>query len=411
MSKTIQRVDDLQPDATNANKGTERGRYMVEASLREVGAGRSIVADKDGRIIAGNKTLEAWTEMGGEIEVIRTDGKRLVVVQREDLDLSDDTGAARKLAYYDNRAGEVGLEWDAEQLLADLQSGVDLSAMFHDDELDALLEGLKAEAEPVADVAPQVDKAEELRQKWQVETGQLWQLGEHRLICGDCTDAAVVTRVMGGEKADMVFTDPPYNIDYGQIKHPKFRQRHIENDNLNDVDWAAFCELVIDAIEAVTDGCVYVCHAPGPDGRVLASMLDKRLHCSTTIIWNKDVFTLGRGKYQNKYEPIWFGWVKSGERFTEARNLTNVWDVARPKVSEEHPTMKPVELVVMALQHASRSGDSVFEPFSGSGTTIIACEQLGRKCRAVEISAAYTAVALERFLQATGKEPVLLERA
>lgn len=140
MSKKIQRLADLQPDATNANKGTPRGRGMVEASLREVGAGRSIVVDKAGNVIAGNKTLEAWADIGGEIEVVRTHGDKLVVVQREDLDLSDDTGAARKLAYYDNRAGEVGLEWDTERLLADLNAGVDLSGMFTTEELDNILQ-------------------------------------------------------------------------------------------------------------------------------------------------------------------------------------------------------------------------------------------------------------------------------
>jgi len=155
MSKTIKGVADLRPDATNANKGTQRGRGMVEASLREVGAGRSILADREGRIIAGNKTLEAWVDIGGEIEVVRTNGDKLVVVQREDLDLSDDTGAARKLAYYDNRAGEVGLEWDAEQLLADLNAGVDLSGLFHDDELNELLS-------IVPDFAP-VDASEQPR--------------------------------------------------------------------------------------------------------------------------------------------------------------------------------------------------------------------------------------------------------
>lgn len=146
MARKIDSAADLRPDATNANKGTQRGRGMVEASLRETGAGRSIVADREGRVIAGNKTLEAWVDIGGEIEVVRTDGTKLVVVQREDLDLSDDTGAARKLAYYDNRAGEVGLEWDTEQLLADMNAGVDLTDFFRRDELDELL-GEMAEAD------------------------------------------------------------------------------------------------------------------------------------------------------------------------------------------------------------------------------------------------------------------------
>ncbi len=140
MARDIRNVNDLMPDPSNANKGTERGRYMVEASLRETGAGRSIVVDREGRIIAGNKTLEAWAEIDGEIEIVRTDGKKLVVVQREDLDLHDVEGLARKLAYYDNRAGEVGLSWDAEQILADIDAGVQLDSLFFEDEIDELLE-------------------------------------------------------------------------------------------------------------------------------------------------------------------------------------------------------------------------------------------------------------------------------
>lgn len=157
MSKSIKEVSDLTPDRTNANKGTQRGRGMVEASLRETGAGRSILADKMGRVIAGNKTLEAWVDIGGEIEVVRTTGDKLVVVQREDLDLSDDTGIARRLAYLDNRASEVGLEWDAEQLLADMQAGVDLSDLFRQDELDELL----ADLQPPSLETPAVGSAEE----------------------------------------------------------------------------------------------------------------------------------------------------------------------------------------------------------------------------------------------------------
>ncbi len=142
--KPITQLSDLTPDQANANKGTERGRYMVEASLTETGAGRSIVADKDGRIIAGNKTLEAWAGMGGAVKIVETDGQELVVVQRTDLDLSDPKGKARKLAYYDNRAGQVGLEWDAEQLLADVNAGVYLSAMFKKEEIDSLLANVRS---------------------------------------------------------------------------------------------------------------------------------------------------------------------------------------------------------------------------------------------------------------------------
>ena len=133
------KYDGIQPDRKNANKGTERGRYMVEASLRETGAGRSILLDKDGRIIAGNKTFEAASDIGLPVRVVETDGTELVAVKRTDLDLDDDTGTARKLAYYDNRAAQVGLDWSPEQLLEDLAAGLDLSAMFRQDEIDALI--------------------------------------------------------------------------------------------------------------------------------------------------------------------------------------------------------------------------------------------------------------------------------
>ena len=143
-SKPVTNINDLSPDARNANKGTVRGRGMVEASLREVGAGRSIVVDREGRVIAGNKTLESAVDIGLEIQVVHTNGERLVVVQRDDLDLSDDTGPARKLAYLDNQASSVGLSWDAEQMLADLNAGFSFNGIFNQDELDAMLAGLVA---------------------------------------------------------------------------------------------------------------------------------------------------------------------------------------------------------------------------------------------------------------------------
>lgn len=135
----------IRPDTKNANKGTERGRYMVEASLRETGAGRSILLDKDGRIIAGNKTFEAASDIGFPVRVVETDGTELVAVKRTDLDLDDDTGTARKLAYYDNRTSAVDLAWDVEQILADVNAGLDLSGLWFEHELDGLLNGIAGE--------------------------------------------------------------------------------------------------------------------------------------------------------------------------------------------------------------------------------------------------------------------------
>lgn len=227
--------------------------------------------------------------------------------------------------------------------------------------------------------------------------GDLFEIGPHRLLCGDSTDSDAVGRLMDGKKADMVFTDPPYNINYGNIKHPKFKQREIENDNMSGSDFKDFCKGFISNIVLFNKGCVYMAGPPGPDGRIMFCEADDALHCSTVIIWNKDQFTLGRGKYQNKYEPIWFGWVDSGVSFYGDRKQTNVWDIPRPKKSEEHPTMKPVELVAKGIEHASRQRDIILDLFGGSGTTMVAAHQMGRVGYLNELDPKYCQVIIDRM--------------
>lgn len=229
--------------------------------------------------------------------------------------------------------------------------------------------------------------------------GDLFEIGPHRLLCGDSINADDVAKVMGGEKANMVFTDPPYNINYGNIKHSKFRQREIKNDNMSASDFSEFCAGFVSNILLFNKGCVYVAGAPGVDGRIMFTECDKAMHCSTVVIWNKDQFTLGRGKYQNKYEPIWFGWVDTGNGFYGDRTQSNVWDIPRPKKADEHPTMKPVELVSRALNHASRKEDSVLDLFLGSGTTMVAAHQLHRRCFGLEIDPKYCQIILDRMLK------------
>jgi DNA modification methylase/uncharacterized protein YacL (UPF0231 family) len=421
MRKRIDGVSDLVPDKTNANKGTQRGRGMVEASLRETGAGRSILADKNGQVIAGNKTIEAWVDIGGEIEVVRTNGEKLVVVQREDLDLSDDTGMARKLAYYDNRASEVGLEWDAEQLLADINAGVDLSAMFRDEELDALLESIRDKPE-VQDVAPQVDKAEELRQKWQVETGQLWQLGEHRLICGDCTDADVVTRVMDGEKAHICFTSPPYNAGVSaklrgntSIDDNLYKDEY--NDNQTQGDY-------LNLLRGFTDAALSACEYVFVNIQFLAG--NKRafveyLHCfgdklADIAIWDKKHAAPQQAQrvMDSRFEFV-LVFSQGATRAIGTREFRgmvhNVYEGSpqrRNEYASSHAATFPIELPSHFIETFSNRGDVILEPFNGTGTTILACEVLSRSARAIEISPAYVAVALQRWADATGKTPVLL---
>ena len=205
----------------------------------------------------------------------------------------------------------------------------------------------------------------------------------------------------------MVFTDPPYNCNYVNIKHPKFKQREIKNDNMNGEEFRNFCVDFCLNIKEFAKGCVYMCAGQGQDGRIMFSVADELLHNSTTIIWNKDHFTLGRGKYQNKYEPIWFGWVESGSDFCDDRTLTNVWDFKRPTKSDLHPTMKPIELIANALKHNPKS-HTVLDLFGGSGSTLMACEQLKRQCYICELDEHYCDVIIERWETFSGREAVLL---
>jgi DNA modification methylase len=162
-------------------------------------------------------------------------------------------------------------------------------------------------------------------------------------------------------------------------------------------DFVDFCNAFNANILLFNKGCIYMCGAPGPDGRIMFMSADSAFHCSTVIIWNKDQFTLGRGKYQNKYEPIWFGWVDNGTSFYGDRTQTNVWDIPRPKESTDHPTMKPVGLIGKAIEHASRKQDTVLDLFLGSGTTMVAAEQLNRKCYGMEIDPKYCQVIVDRM--------------
>lgn len=267
-------------------------------------------------------------------------------------------------------------------------------------------EKLEFGKKPIEDVDPQIDKAEKLRVKWGVETGQMWKLGEHRIICGDCTDKTVVDKVMGGQKATMIFTDPPWNVAIGLDSNPRHRQRDgLQNDNMTDSDYFAF----VSAFVSACDGDVYCVLASEYLDVLAQEMRRQGFHWSAYVIWVKDIFVLGRSKYHRRYEPIWYGWHSDNKStFCDRRDLDDVWEIKRPRISEEHPTMKPLELVGRAIENSSKSGDIIFEPFCGSGTDILACESLSRKCRAIEISPTYVAVSIQRWIDATGGVPELI---
>ena len=403
----MKKITDYQPLQRNPNKGNQRGTGILDQSVRELGAGRSILVDKNGVILAGNHAQEAFVNAGIENVIeVETDGSQIVVVKRTDMEA--DSVAGKKMAIMDNRTVEVGLEWDnivLEEMLEEIKAS--------DGELDRFLEDL-AEEEKIdmgghteGDTEAQIDKAEELRVKWGVESGQLWQLGDHRIICGDCTDKAVVEKVMMGEKADMMVTDPPYGVEYDPtwradagVNKNKDKMGKVENDDR--ADWT-------EAWVLFSGDVAYVWHAGRHASEVQKSLENCDFQIRNQIIWNKDRMALSRGDYHWKHEPCWYA-VRNGApaKRNDDRTQVSVWDIpARDDGGSGHGTQKPIECMERPIRN--HNWNIIYEPFSGSGTTIIACENLNRKCRAIEISPAYVAVAIERWYQHTGKEPIRLE--
>lgn len=407
--------NDLKFDDHNANKGTERGRELLEQSVTELGAGRSILSDKKGKIIAGNKTLAAAQKAGLKVRIVTTNRDELVVVQREDLDLDDPAGEARRLAYLDNRVAEIDLAWDVNIIAQDAASGLDFDALgFLDKELQKILVQADDIIQPEEnEPAELIDKAESLVEKWKVEEGQIWKLGQHRLIIGDCTDAMVMNVLMQGEKAQICWTDPPWNVAYGEdIEEDNaqgYKKRTMKNDNLGEL-FPAFIQAAVKNIwSACQPGALMYMAMSAQEWPVIDKALrDQGFHWSSTIVWAKDQLVLSRKDYHTQFEPLWYGWRDDAARLREVmdRKQSDVWFIDRPKRSEDHPTMKPPPLVERSLVNSSLPGDIVLDPFVGSGTTLIVCEQLNRKCRAVELDPIYAAVTIERWAEFTGMLPV-----
>lgn len=384
-------IKQIKPYERNAKKHDKKQINNVAESIKQFGFVQPIVIDNDYNIIIGHCRFEASKKLKM---------KKVPCYFAENL---DDEQIA-KLRLLDNKLNES--DWDFELLAEDIP---ELDFTGFDVEWNIPEMEIEEEGEIDEDEIPE-------KVETRVKTGDLWKLGNHFLICGDSTDPVVIDRLMDGKKADLIFTDPPYNVNYEEkekrlVKYrPNARVKseintEIHNDNVGD--YKTFCESIANIIKTYTEGCVYVCGAQGKDGRILFSVLDEFIHNSTTIIWNKPHFVLGDGKYQNKYEPIWFGWVKSGVTFTDDRTLTNVWDIEKPQKSELHPTMKPLKLVGTAIKHNPKC-KTVLDIFGGSGSTLIACEKLNRICYMCELDEHYCDVIIERWENETGEKAILM---
>jgi DNA modification methylase len=354
---------------------------------------------EDGTIIAGHGRLMAAAQLGlAEVPVMVA------------LGWSEEDRRLYTLA--DNRLAEIA-EWDPEMLrieIGELREDFGIEDMsligFSAEDLaeilpDALIDATGGLTDP--DDVPEVPEAPVTR------PGDVWLMGKHRLLCGDSTVATDVQTVLGDVKADLCFCDPPYNVDYaGGVGAEKAgKGRRIKNDALGD----GFGQFLYDAcvlINAHTDGAVYICMSSSELQTLQAAFKSAGGHWSTFIIWAKDRFTLGRADYQRQYEPILYGWPEGVKRhWCGDRDQGDVWNIERPHKNDLHPTMKPVSLVERAIRNSSRKGDLVFDPFGGSGTTLIAAEKTGRHASLIELDPKYVDVIVRRWQEFTGETAVL----
>jgi len=244
------------------------------------------------------------------------------------------------------------------------------------------------------------------------QRGDIWLIGKHRLMCGDSTASADVLALMAGVKARCAFTDPPWNVDYGSdAKHPSWKSRQIMNDKMSAEQFGAFLLAAFRCMASVSmPGCMtYVVMSAQEWGNVMNALREAGYHWSSTVIWAKDTLVLSRKDYHTQYEPIWYGWFEgTGNSASKRlcplkdRKQSDLWQIPRPKVSEEHPTMKPVALVAKALMNSSRAGDAVLDLFGGSGTTLIAAEQTDRVAYLMELDPRYCDVIAQRYIKQGG---------
>lgn len=380
-------IDSLNPNPKNPNKHPDSQIELLSKNIKYLGWRHPItVSKRSGFIVAGHGRLMAAKKLGVQI----------VPVDYQEFNSDADEIA---VLVADNRLAELSetSEEDLKNILSELDGKIEIDLTgFSDAEVEQLLRDINTDVldEDVPEVPTEPIS----------KFGDIFEFGSHRLMCGDSTDSEQVKKLMGEEIANMVFTDPPYNVDYGSD------DRKIENDNLGS-EFPQFLEKVIKNIFSFSSGAIYICMSSSEIDSLQSTF--KRLggHWSTFIIWAKDTFTLGRSDYHRQYEPILYGW-KAGvsHYFCGDRSQGDVWEFAKPKKNDVHPTMKPVELCQRAVQNSSKPNDIVLDLFGGSGSTLIACEQSSRKCRMMEFEPKYCDVILKRFMSLNPNTKILRNR-
>lgn len=385
-------VASLIPYARNARTHSDEQVAQIAASIAEFGFTNPILTDGERGVIAGHGRLAAARKLElTEVPVIEL--THLSAIQKKAYILADNRIAAN--------AG-----WDDELLgveLAELQdAGFDLELTgFTEDEWDALIAGDEG-TEGLTDD----DAVPEVTDDAVTKPGDVWLLGEHKILCGDATIVEDYKALLGDELADMTVTDPPYNVNYANTAKDKMRgtNRPILNDNMGD-GFAGFLLLACQNILAVTKGAVYIAMSSSELDTLQSAFRAAGGKWSTFVIWAKNTFTLGRADYQRQYEPILYGWKDGAQHYwCGARDQGDVWQIKKPHKNDIHPTMKPVELMERAVRNSSKTRDIVLDPFGGSGTTLIACEKSGRRARLMELDPKYVDVIVKRWQLFSGKQ-------
>ena len=377
-------LEKLVPYANNARTHSAEQINKLRSSLREFGFINPVIIDRDYGVIAGHGRILAAKEEGiREIPCV----------------FADHLTEAQKKAYIiaDNRmAMDAG--WDEELLRVEIEAlqaeAFDLSLTgFDEKELSDLF---KDDADVHED---DFDVEAELKQPVITKAGDVWTLGRHRLVCGDSTKAETFALLMGDRKANLVITDPPYNVNYegsaGKIK----------NDNMADDAFYQFLLAAFQNTEAVMadDASIYVFHADTEGLNFRRAFADAGFRLSGACIWKKQSLVLGRSPYQWQHEPILFGWKKKGKhQWYTGRKESTIWEFDKPKKNGDHPTMKPIPLLAYPIMNSSMSNTLVMDPFGGSGSTLIACEQTDRSCYTIELDEKFCDVIVKRYIEQIG---------
>ena len=334
---------------------------------------RPIVVDENNIILGGNMRYKACIEAGlKEIYIIQAEN--LNEEQKKEFIIKDNVG------FGDWDWDIIANDWNLDKLN---NWGLDLP------EFNEILDAEEDNYEEPENI------------KIDVVLGDLIEIGEHRLLCGDCTDSDQLSKLMNDKKAEIVFTDPPWNVSYGKTKHKNYKQREILNDSMSTNDFKDFLYKSFSNMALFSaQGCMtYVVMSAQEWGNTMLALTDNKYHWSSTIIWKKDRLILSRKDYHTQYEPIWYGWLGDSPRLCklEDRKQSDLWEIDKPQKSELHPTTKPIELVSRALKNSSKKNNIVLDMFLGSGSTMVAAHQLKRKCYALELDPKYCQVIIDRM--------------